>query len=357
MKHLACTLLLLSVVSSSISAPGQICEPTPQNHAVRIVGQDARGDPLPGFPEVAGDRNFYQTLDNGWVFALVRAEHGWSLRVYEKEPVGNAADLTSLTPPLRGAPNPRDIFGWHFRNGDNTAPNTGDVNAPQQMRAFVISPGLRGTAGLRPSDGGQMAAPDDGIGWLRVIDFGLANPVPGQPARMNYLQFDACLSWPRTDAETADLMDRASLDYVDEEREIFGRCGLDLQVYDLHARYLPRTLGGDLDGDDALDEAAQVRRVSDDRYGIAVCRAGTWLHLLGYESSAAGEVRSGYAGQVEAWQWLTPDRDVPRHLAAFELPESDGDILVLERIEKEAVLLYWQDGTMRADRLYHHVEP
>jgi hypothetical protein len=262
-----------------------------------------------------------------------------------------------LTPPLRGAPNPRDIFGWHFRNQDNTSPNTGEVNAPQEMRAFVISPGLQGTAGLRPSDVVQAAGPENGIGWLNILDYGLANPVPGRPARMNYLKFDACLSWPRGDAETAYLMDRASLDYIDAEREAFGSCGLDLRVFELAARYLPRTLGGDIDGDGSLDEAVQLRRIADDTYGIAICRAGTWLHLLGFESVPSGEVRAGYAGQVEAWQWITPGGDVPRHIAGHEMPEADADLLVLERIEKEAVAVYWKDGRMRMDRLYHHVEP
>jgi hypothetical protein len=347
----------LFTLAVSIPAWGQTCEPTPQNHAVRITGQAMQGAPVTDFPEVSGDRNFYQTLDNGWVFALMRAETGWSVRLYEKEPIGTALDLTSLTPPLRGAPNPRDIFGWHFRNAANTAPNTGDVNAPQDMRAFVISPGLQGTAGLRASDGVQMPGPDDGIGWLKVIDFGLANPQPETQARMNWLKFDACLSWPRTEDETAHLMDRASLEFSDEDKETFGSCGLDLQTYELAARYLPRTLGGDLDGDGALDEAAQVRRVSDDVHGIAICRAGTWLDLMGFENEPAGDVRAGYAGQVEAWQWIPPGGELPRHLTGYELPEADGDILVLERIEKEAVLVFRKDGQMKAKRLYHYVEP
>lgn len=331
------------------SAHAQTCESTPQTHAVRIQGNH---DALPA---VSGDNNFYQTLDNGWVFALVRNELGWSVRLYEGEPVGNAVDLTSLTPPQRGAPNPRDIVGWHFRNKQNTAPNAGDVNAPQALRAFVISPGLAGTAGLRTSDGAQELSPDDGIGWLNIIDFGLANPVPGTQARMNYLQFEACLSWKRSEEETSKLIDLASLEYTPEDTETFGSCGVPLDTYALEAVHVPRTLGGDIDGDGALDEVAQIRRRSDNTRALALCRAGTWHKVLG--TDRLGDLKPGFVGQTEAWQWVTPGGELPRHLTGHALPEADGDILVLERVEKEAMLIYWKDGKLNATRLYGHVEP
>ncbi|MCA8891035.1 MAG: hypothetical protein KDA56_04300 [Hyphomonas sp.] len=336
-----------------LPATGQTCDPSPQRHAVHITSEPPGED----FAEVAGDRSFYQVLDNGWVFALMRAEEGWSLRVFDRAPIGDAVDLTSLTPPLRGAPNPRDIFGWHFRNLDNTGPNTGEVNAPQALRAFVVSPGLQGTAGLRASDGQETSGPDDGIGWLKVIDFGLANPVPGVPASMNWLKFDACLTWPRSQEEAAELIDRASLYHIPEEREEFAACGLDLHAFELSARFAPRTIGGDIDGDGALDSAAQVRRISNGTHGIAICRAGTSLNLLGFETKPDGRVRAGYAGQAEAWQWISPGDELPGHLAGYSLPASDGDILVLERIEKEAVIVFWKDDRMQTDQVYHYVEP
>ena len=348
---------MLTGLLAAAPALGQACEPTAQTHAVQITGQPMQGAPVIGFPEISGERNFYQTLPNRWVFALMRVELGWSVRLYDREPVGEATDLTALTPPLHSVPNPRDILGWHFRNKDNTAPNAGEVNAPQEMRAFLISPGLAGTAGLRTSDGEQMPGPEDGIGWLKIVEYGLANPVPGTRARMNYLKFDACLSWPRADDETQALLDQASLDYADEDREIFARCGLDLQRYELSARHLPRMLGGDIDGDGALDQVAQVRRVQDDRRGLAICRAGTWLDLAGFGEGPIDDLRDGYAGQVEAWQWLTPDTDLPRHLTGHPLPLADGDCLILERIEKEAAAVFWNDGELQAHRFYHHVEP
>lgn len=333
------------------AALAQTCEPTPQSYAVRIQADNGQ------LPHVAGDAPFYQTLDNGWVFALVKNELGWSIRLYEDEPVSDAVDLTSLTPPLRGAPNPRDILGWHFRNADNTAPNTGDVNAPQELRAFTISPGLAGTAGLRPSGRPQEPGPDDGIGWLKIVDYGLANPEPGKQARMNYLQFDACLSWRRSEEEASILIDRASLEFTPEDEEIFGSCGLDLGKYALDATILPRTLGGDIDGDGAIDEVAQVQRKSDGARALALCRAGTWLKVIGIDPKPLGDLKPGFVAQAEAWQWITPDGERPRHLLGYDLPETDGDILVLERVEKEAMLVYWQNGKLNAHRLYGHVEP
>lgn len=348
-------ILLFGSVIAAVGAVAQTCDPTPGKHAVRI---QATGDRAPlKLPHVSGDEQFFQRLDNGWVFALIKTELGWAIRLYDREPIGDATDLTSLTPPLRGAPNPRDIVGWHFRNADNTGPNQGDVNAPQTMRAFVISPSLAGTAGLRSSGGPQVPGPDSGIGWLNVVDFGLANPSPGSKARMNYLQFDACLSWPRTQDETSRLLDEASLDYTAEDAETFGSCGLSLDQYALDANYGPRLLGGDLDGDGAIDEVAQIRRKSDDQRGLALCRAGTWLDLVGFDGKFAGEMRSGYVGQVEAWQWHTLGSTPPRHLVGYDIPQAEGDVLVLERIEKEAFLVFWRDGTLNAKRVYGHVEP
>lgn len=355
MRHLV---FLLAGLIATMNANAQTCDPTPEKHAIRIQAVQANGDTNPlALPHVSGDQQFFQTLENGWVFALIKTELGWAIRLFDGEPIGDATDLTSLTPPLRGAPNPRDIVGWHFRNADNTGPNEGGVNAPQNMRAFVISPSLAGTAGLRSSGGPQSPGPDAGIGWLNVVDFGLANPVPGTKARMNYLQFDACLSWPRSEDETSRRIDEASLDYTPEDAETFGSCGLSLDTYALDASYGPRLLGGDLDGDGAIDEIAQVRRKSDNQRGLALCRAGTWLDLVDLDGEISGDMRPGYVGQVEAWQWLTLGATPPQHLQGYDLPQSDGDILVLERIEKEAVLVFWQSGTLNTKRVYGHVEP
>lgn len=345
------------------AAVAQACEPSAATNAVRILGTGPNGDPEQSeHPYVAGDRSFYQQLDNGWVFALIRAEAGWSVRLFENADTGDAADLTSMTPPFSSVPNPRDIFGWHFRNAANTGPNEGDVNAPQALRAFVISPALAGTGGFKPSvdpDEPRLTSPgpDDGAGWLRVLDYGLANTAPGETARMNYLEFDACISWPRGAVEQARLEDLASPDYTEKDREMFGACGLDLNDNELDARYLPRTLGGDIDGDGALDNIAQIRRTSDGKRGLALCRAGAWMHPIGYDGETPGDLTPGYIDQIENWQWLAPGTAIPRHLTGHDLPTADGDLLILERFEKEAIAVFWRNGELSARQIYRYVEP
>lgn len=349
LSHCCWTICLLGFASV---ARGQACEPTPERHAVRIGNAYEQA-----VAQVAGNDDYFHALENGWVFALVRIEHGWAIRLYEHDRIGEAADLTALTPPHRGVPNPRDIAGWHFRNTDNTAPNGGEVNAPQSLRAFVISPGLQGTAGPRLSDVEPQRAPEDGIGWLKIVDYGLANPKPGTQARMNFLAFEACLSWPRSPEEIALIQDESSLDYTLEDTEVFASCGLPMPDTTMNAHYLPRSLGGDIDGDDTLDLAAQVQRLSDGARGIALCRAGNQLTVLGLGAAALDDLRPRYIDQLEAWHWIDKTQNVPRHLAGVALPEADGDWLILERIEKEAIAIYWHNGRLRAKQLYRYVEP
>jgi len=336
------------------AAAAQPCEAGPDRNAVAFgAGQPVR--------IMAGER-FAERFGPGWVFALEPVEHGWVMRVYEHD-TPDAVDLTALTPPLRMAPNPRDILGWHFRNADNTGPNRGEVNAPQEIRAFFISPGLAGTGGYRPPPDPAapgLAAPDpetDGVGRLRIRDYGLADLAPGERARMVYLAFEACLAWPKTTDQKQREADRASLVFRPEDRETFGACGLDLQTWTLDAAIAPRLLGGDFDGDGSLDEAAQIRRDSDGARAIALCRAGTWLDILGDAATPGLFLRAGYIGQMEAWRALPPDHGRLGYEGEPDWPDAAGDVLALERIEKELWLVYWADGAWRTQRVYRHIEP
>jgi hypothetical protein len=316
----------------------QTCEPTEETHAVAILGTDGSGELnryIP--PEIHGEHNFSQTLPNGWEFILSRAEPGWQVHVFAE-----GVDLTTGTPPRHG-PSPREIYGWHFRNADNTGPNTGEVNAPQEMRAFVVAPDL---AGLETTG--------DGIGWLKVRDYGLSDLAPGETARMTWLEFEACVSWPKTEAEIRAEADAQSPDYLPQEEEIFAACGLDLATYALDAQILPRTLGGDVDGDGSLDEVAQIRRRQDGARGLALCRAGTWLDMAGIAGELAG-LPPGYIAQTEAWHWIGEGDTLPPSLGGVTLPDADGGVLILERVEKQAVAIYWKDAGLRAEELFHLV--
>jgi len=62
------------------------------------------------------------------------SDGAWSIGVWPRDSV--PIDYASVaTPPYRGV-NARDLLGWHFRNQDNTGPNHGEVNAPEEERDF-----------------------------------------------------------------------------------------------------------------------------------------------------------------------------------------------------------------------------
>ncbi|MBV1916355.1 MAG: hypothetical protein KUG72_13285 [Pseudomonadales bacterium] len=320
------------------------CEATPKRHAVQINGA------------VAGERRFAQTVGGRWLYTLEPSAYGWDMRLRDKDGV----DLSQITPPFRLAPNPREIYGWHFRNAANTAKNSGDVNAPQHVRLFQFSASLSGTGGFRPPSGTaspQQIDPDNGRGALTILDMGLADLEPEQKARMNYLKFHVCLTWLKTEQEITEQDNAQSPLFLDEERErIFG-CGLDPNQYELSAWILPRWRSGDLDGDDAIDEIAPVVRRSDQRKGIVICRAGAWLSIIGYGQPAQiplqtkeGEpaletyfTLAQYLGRSEYWK--------------VKRAKNGGDHLVLGRWEKSEVVIYWDGKQFIHELLWVIVEP
>jgi len=346
---------------SAAAAPAQPCEPTAARHAARIAAQAPSA--TDAAPEIYGAHSFYQQVGERW-FALRRQTHGWSLRVYDRAPgADGAVDLSAVTPPYGGAPNAREIFGWHFRSADNSGPNRGDVNAPQHQRAFLFARTPAGVAAAAPGtdpNAPRLVEPDanDGRGWLTVLDYGLADLDPGQRARMTYLRFEACLTWPKSDEERRREADAASAVFLPEEIEAAGSCGLDLDVYTLDAAVLPRRLVGDLDGDGSLDTVVPIRRLRDGKRGLALCRAGTWLHVLGMDGAPVGTaLKPGYFDQMEAWRLVPSDHGNLGYDGAPEWPRSAGDVLLLERLEKELILLYWCRDRLCSQQVYRYVEP
>lgn len=321
--------ILATAASILLASPAwaEICEETPDRHVERISG------------EIAGSHVFSRPAARGRFFQLTPARYGWELSVVDD----SGSDLTEGTPPQRGAPNPRQLYGWHFRNASNTGPNTGDVNAPQAERRFLIA-----------ASQGEPA----GAGWLIINDMGLADLGAGQRARLVYMRFEACLAYPKTEEERRREADLRSPDFAAEEIEMVRACGLG-DAFKPEAWVLPRWQGADFDNDDALDFAVPVRRLSDGRRAIAICRAGTWLEVIGpggidLDLGDSGKI-ADYIQKVEAWR-AGPIDDLPAYDGADARPDVPGDVLTLERLEKSAYSLYRADGAWRAYRHYRFVE-
>lgn len=150
---------------------------------------------------------FERPLREGLAFRLVPGSHGWILWIGDPaRPDENYAAVA--TPPLRG-PNPLDIQGWHFRNADNTGPNTAgpkNLNVPQRLRAFAF---VRDRpAFLAASDAlgvalwpaghtaGQVAAAlaayerlEKGTGRLEITGLELGNLAAGERAWIERMEF------------------------------------------------------------------------------------------------------------------------------------------------------------------------
>lgn len=83
---------------------------------------------------VARGESFEAPIDSTRTFRLTPFSEGWTIAV-----TGPGGDFCRpLTPPYRGT-NALEVFGWHFRNSDNTGPNevgAKNVNAPGEVRRF-----------------------------------------------------------------------------------------------------------------------------------------------------------------------------------------------------------------------------
>jgi hypothetical protein len=330
MRHerFAVLLTACAVLACARDARAQAVEPPPcppqPGREVRAFGG-----------EIAGSHDYREELGQGWTFVLAHDPWGWNARVLDE----SGTDLTQLTPPWRFAPNPRELHGWHFRNADNTAPNDGSVNAPQRHRLFTISPGVIGTGGFKPS--AETASADaeadesDGRGSLTIVDYGLADLEAGAKARMVYLKFVACLSWPAAPASAT------AAAFTDEDVERLAGCGLSAP-YVLDAFLTPPTQSGDFDGDGAHDLAATIRREADGKRGIAICRAGTWLDVIGLDETL-GELTPVYFDRMDYWR-VDPRTAVPVSAVGGVPPVLRGDGLTIGMDGKSSVLLYW-DGS------------
>ena len=179
-------LIALSVLGAQARAVPQ-CTASPGRSAEQIEGEVAKG------------QRFSKTTSGGWILRLVPTHEGWLLEITVKG--RETEDLSRLTPPLHFVPNPREVEGWHFRNADNTGPNDGSINAPQELREFIFSPqvgreiqGTQATSSPTTEEVERVQA--FGRGWLRVDEYQLTPPRRGERASFERLKLSACLTWP-----------------------------------------------------------------------------------------------------------------------------------------------------------------
>ena len=154
-----------------------------------------KAEPIRG--AVKRGEKFVHTTPAGWIFRLAPDPEGWVIEITTKG--REAEDLSRFTPPWHFVPNPREIEGWHFRNADNTAPNEGSVNAPQELREFIFSPAVGRTieyngSGTTVEDVDRVRA--FGQGWLFIESYQLTPPRRGERAAFEAITFSACLTWP-----------------------------------------------------------------------------------------------------------------------------------------------------------------
>ena len=150
--------------------------------------------------EVAASQTFELTFGPGLLLRLDPMPTGWMISVRER---GRDADLSRLTPPLHGSPNPRDLEGWQFCAPGDQACEAGAAarNGPGRVRDFIFSPEV-GKA-IQGPQSRRSPEPEDihrimrfGRGRLRILSFRLADPSPGGEPRLAWIRFEVELSWP-----------------------------------------------------------------------------------------------------------------------------------------------------------------
>lgn len=350
------TLLLSAFVAAAASIGAQsaaaqdVCAQTPPYHTIIIDG------------EAYGARGFERDMGDGLTFALERVDAGWRIWVsHEAEPQTN---LALATPPLRmPETNPISILGWHFRNAANTGPNEGDVNAPQTRRRFVFGDQARNPefnpeliVPGAPSENATPPVTPFGVGELEIIEMGLTDLAPGERARMNYLLFQVCLQWIAAEGADDDENGEETSEapppvppIPQRVRNAYTRCGLseDYELVDDVARVhpewnVPSFLEGDFDGDGRMDFATTVRRLTDDKRGLAVCRADeSRLDLLGYDGRYGEHLSPEYFDRFD--YWTVHEGDVGQGVAEGAPPSLAGDAILLGIEGSSSVLVYW-DG-------------
>jgi hypothetical protein len=320
---------LLALLMPGHAAAAPTCEAAP-GWASREIHGEVRHPDL--FVHEAGLQSF----------VLMPFEFGWRIGMLDRD---------GLEIPVYAAPsrpeetNPLTIAGWHFRNLDNSGPNTGDVNAPQHQRRFAFGT-LATRAMTDPATEAETVAAE-GLGGLGVLDitgFTLAAPVPEQRAAFSTLSFTACLVWQGGGDRLAPLADTDPVAAFETAAATMLGCGLQDATFRLsdhmgQTGMQPAFLAPDMDGDGTPDLVVPVLRRGDGAPGLAICLLGTeTLVLAGYDGRIGRHLDPAYFGRADKWGvhagpvWPSAEEDAPPHLTA--------DAVILGKEDSSSVILY-----------------
>jgi len=81
------------------------------------------------------------------------------------------------------------------------------------------------------------------------------------------------------------------------------------------------------DNDGSLDNAAPVTRLRDGKRGIAICRAGAWLHLLWLTDRIGEELVPAYFESIDWWR-VNPPVSLENGVAWPELNNRHGRFIL-----------------------------
>lgn len=306
--------------------------------------QDCDGQPgwdSMTFTAMVNHPDLYRHEAHGLVFLLRPTELGWRIEMTKD----SGLPIIVFAPPRHPvATNPVNIAGWHFRNADNTGPNTGDVNAPQHLRRFLFGSMADKAAYDQPG----------GVGELTIKQITLTPPEAGSRARMNSLSFHACLTWQALPQKLDPIISADPGVAFETVVSAMLGCGFDDQTYKLSERMADGLDGGqaaflhpDLDGDRIVDIAIPITRRSDDAPGIALCLLGTkTLMLAGYDGRIGKHLDPSYFETADFWG--IHQGPVGQGVAEGPAPRLRGDAILLGKEDSSSVLLFLTED-MRID--------
>lgn len=279
-----------------------------------------------------------------YTFLLSRTAYGWRIGMLDPE----GLEARVFAAPVRPVDtNPLNIAGWHFRNRDNTGPNTGDVNAPQHQRRFAF-----GTLAIDPTANPELSAPQapregfGGIGVLDITDFTLTPPAQGERAAMTSLSFSACLIWQGGGDRLDPIVDADPGVAFAEVAATMRGCGLDTGAFKLSDRMskgregLQRPyLEPDLDGDNIPDLVVPVTRRADGAPGLAMCLIGTeTLVMAGYDGRIGKHLDPAYFDSADGW--MVHEGPIPVSPEEGPPPLIHGDAVLLGKADSSSVLIF-----------------